>query len=167
MSGDLANSVETVVANHVVPRVGTYVFAVVRRAVDTILEAVQAADCGRALSSEVGDWRTRGMVAGWQRVGRRRPAPDSRTAVAVDPSRKLLFLAVGENISPRLILQELADLGAQEGMLLDGGGSSSMAIGKGATGISAGILYGGWRPVATHFGVRAQLSRLRGDNWDY
>src|SRR5262249_48813642 len=57
------------------PRVGTYVFAVVRRAVDTILEAVQAADCGRALASEVGDWWTSGMVAGWQRVGRRRPSP--------------------------------------------------------------------------------------------
>src|SRR5215813_3604496 len=89
-------------------------------------------------------------------------APDSRTAVAVDPSRKLLFLAVGENISPRLMLQELADLGAKEGMLLDGGGSSSMAIGKGAAGVSAGILYGGWRPVATHFGVRAQPVSVKG-----
>jgi hypothetical protein len=73
-----------------------------------------------------------------------------------------LFLAVGENISPRLMLQELADLGAKEGMLLDGGSSSSMAIGKGAAGISAGILYGGWRPVATHFGVRAQPVSVKG-----
>ena len=79
-----------------------------------------------------------------------------RTAVAIDRQRKLLFLAVGQNISPRLMLQELADLGAKEGMLLDGGGSSSMAIGKGAAGVSAGVLYGGWRPVATFFGVRAQ-----------
>ena len=31
----------------------------------------------------------------------------SRTAIAVDPFRKILFLAVGENISPRWILQEL------------------------------------------------------------
>jgi hypothetical protein len=73
-----------------------------------------------------------------------------------------LFLAVGENISPRLMLQELADLGAKEGMLLDGGSSSAMAIGKGATGVSAGILYGGWRPVATHFGVRAQPVSVKG-----
>ena len=54
------------------------------------------------------------------------------------------------------MLQELADLGAKDGMLLDGGGSSSMAIGKGATGVSAGVLYGGWRPVATFFGIRAR-----------
>ena len=76
--------------------------------------------------------------------------------MAIDHQHKLLFLAVGQNISPRLLLQELADLGAKDGMLLDGGGSSSMAVGKGAAGISAGVLYGGWRPVATFFGVRAQ-----------
>jgi hypothetical protein len=75
--------------------------------------------------------------------------------VGIDQKRKLLFLAVGENISPHLMLQELADLGAKDGMLLDGGGSSSMAIGRGATRIHAGILLGGWRPVATFFGIRA------------
>jgi exopolysaccharide biosynthesis protein len=82
--------------------------------------------------------------------------PDSRTAVAIDEERKILFLAVGETISPRLILQKLADLGAKEGMLLDGGGSSSMAIGEAARGVSPGVLYGGWRAVATHIGVRAK-----------
>ena len=81
--------------------------------------------------------------------------------MAIDQQRKLLFLAVGQNISPRLLLQELADLGAKDGMLLDGGGSSSMAVGKGAAGISAGVLYGGWRPVATFFGVRAQAVEVR------
>jgi Phosphodiester glycosidase len=65
------------------------------------------------------------------------------------------------NISPRRLLQDLADLGAKDGMLLDGGGSSSMAIGKGAAGVPAGVLYGGWRPVATHFGVRAQRLRTQ------
>ena len=99
-----------------------------------------------------------GLWDGKVRPGNSR-TPDSRTAVAVDRQRKLLFLAVGQNISPRLMLEELADLGAKEGMLLDGGGSSSMAIGKGAAGVSAGVLYGGWRPVATFFGVRAQPIR--------
>jgi hypothetical protein len=83
-------------------------------------------------------------------------APDSRTAVAIDRPRKLLFLAIGEYISPRFLLQKVADLGAKDGMLLDGGGSTSMAIGQGAVGVVPGVLYGGWRPVATHFGVRAQ-----------
>src|SRR5262249_8983975 len=63
--------------------------------------------------------------------------PDSRTAIAIDGPRKLLFLAVGESISPRLILQKLAGLGARDGMLLDGGNSSSMAIGEGANGVSS------------------------------
>jgi hypothetical protein len=35
--------------------------------------------------------------------------------------------AVGDDIPPRLMLQKLADLGAKDGMLFDGGGSSSMA----------------------------------------
>src|SRR5262249_58479247 len=55
------------------------------------------------------------------------------------------FLALGQYVSPRLVLQELANLGAKDGMLLDGGGSSSMAIGKDAAGGLAGGLYGGWR----------------------
>jgi len=82
--------------------------------------------------------------------------PDSRTAIAIDGPRKLLFLAVGESISPRLILQKLAGLGARDGMLLDGGNSSSMAIGEGANGVSSGIVTGGWQPVATYFGISAQ-----------
>jgi hypothetical protein len=46
-------------------------------------------------------------------------------------------------------------------MLLDGGGSSSMAVGKGAAGVSPGVLYGGWRPVATFFGIKAQPIGMR------
>ena len=78
--------------------------------------------------------------------------------MAVDLPRKLLFLAVGTHISPNVMFQTLADLGARDGMLLDGGDSSSMAIGTGASVVSAGAAYGR-RPVANQFGVRAQ--RLR------
>jgi hypothetical protein len=83
-------------------------------------------------------------------------SPDARTAVAVDPDHKILFLAVGTYISPRLMFQIRADLGAKDGMLLDGGSSSSLAIGKHARGVPAGTVYGGWHPVATQFGVRAR-----------
>jgi Phosphodiester glycosidase len=65
-----------------------------------------------------------------------------------------LFLAVGTHISPNIMFQTLADLGARDGMLLDGGSSSSMAIGAGASGVAPGAVYG-WRPVATQLGVRA------------
>jgi hypothetical protein len=96
-------------------------------------------------------WLHDGQV--WPGSDRR---PDARTAIAIDPGRKMLFLAVGEWISPQLLLQKLADLGAREGMLLDGGSSSAMTIGQGARGISPATLLGGWRPVATYFGVRAR-----------
>ena len=100
----------------------------------------------------MGHWRAGGRTLG------RQGQSDSRTAVAIDRARRLLFLAVGEYISPRLILQKLAELGAKEGMLLDGGHSSAMAIGKGARGV-AGRVYGGWWPVATQLGVRASPLR--------
>ena len=78
--------------------------------------------------------------------------------MAVDLPRKLLFLAVGTHISPTLMYRTLADLGARDGMLLDGGDSSSMAIGTGASVISPGAVYG-WRPVANQFGVSAEPLR--------
>ncbi len=52
------------------------------------------------------------------------------------------------------MFQTLADLGARDGMLLDGGDSSSMAIGAGAWVVSPATVYG-WRPVANQFGVKA------------
>jgi hypothetical protein len=54
------------------------------------------------------------------------------------------------------MFQKLADLRAKDVMLLDGGGSSSMALGKDASGVSPGTVYGSWYPVATQFGVRAR-----------
>ena len=57
--------------------------------------------------------------------------PDKRTAVGIDAERKLLFLTVAEWASPRLLLEQLSKLGARDAMLLDGGGSSAMAIGEG------------------------------------
>jgi hypothetical protein len=90
---------------------------------------------------------------------RRCHIPDGRTAVAVDLPRKLLYLAVGTHISPTLMFQTLASLGAKDGMLLDGGDSSSMAIGTGAKIVSPGTVYGHWRPVANQFGVRVQPLR--------
>jgi hypothetical protein len=80
---------------------------------------------------------------------------DARTAIGIDQPRKLLFLAIAERISQPRMLHILADLGARDGFLLDGGGSSAMEIGRGSTGIPATVLLGGGRPVATYIGVRA------------
>lgn len=162
MAGDLARGGETVVADHVVSHISqhTYLLWFDDRLAPHLSRSrpPTAAELARAKWGIGGQavWLWGDKV--WPGSDRR---PDSRTAVAIDPERKLLFLAVGQNISPRLMLQELADLGAKDGMLLDGGDSSSMAIGKGARGVSAGVLQGGWRPVATQFGVRARPFRAQ------
>jgi exopolysaccharide biosynthesis protein len=54
------------------------------------------------------------------------------------------------------LLEQLSKLGARDAMLLDGGGSSAMAFGEGARNSDKGTLLGGWRPVATFFGIKAR-----------
>ena len=162
MSGDLANSVETVVADHVVSHVWEHTYLLWFD--DHLTPQLLPSKPPAAAELEKAKWGIGGQGVGLQdgKVGPgSSSSPDARTAVAVDRKRKLLFLAVGEYISPRLMLEKLADLGAKDGMLLDGGGSSSMALGKDAEGVPAGVLYGGWRPVATYFGVRATPLRVR------
>ena len=156
MAGDLVNGVETVVADHVVSHLWEHTYLLWFD--DHLTPHLRPSKPPAATELIQAKWAVGGQAV-WLQDGKVWPGdrvPDSRTAVAIDQQRKLLFLAVGQNISPHLILQELADLGAKDGILLDGGGSSSIAIGKGAAGVSAGVLYGGWRPVATFFGVRAQ-----------
>jgi hypothetical protein len=161
MTGGVANGVETVVADHVVSHIweDTYLLWF-----DDHLAPHLRASKPPGEELALAKWGVGGQGVGLQH-GKVWPGEshtaDARTAVAVDQQRKLLFLAVAENISPRRLLQKLADLGAREGMLLDGGGSSSMAIGKHVQGISPGVLYGLGRPVATHFGVRAQPLHAR------
>jgi hypothetical protein len=160
MSGDLADGVETLVADHVATHFWehTYLLWFDDQLTPHLRPSKPPIDAELALAKwgigGQGVWLWAGKV--WQGSG---DVPDSRTAIGVDGPRKLLLMAVGTHISPRLMLQTLADLGAKDGMLLDGGDSSSMAIGKEAVHVSAGAAYGGWRSVATHFGVRAQPLR--------
>ena len=82
---------------------------------------------------------------------------DRRTAVAIDPERKLLWLAVFENASSLAVAKILAEQGAQDGFLLDGGHSTTMVLNsQAAGGVQTGSLIHGWRPVATFFGIRAE-----------
>jgi hypothetical protein len=157
LPGDLARGVETAVANHVVSHVWEHAYVLwFEDDLTPHLEPVRPQKAADLLRAKWG----MGGLALWLQGGKVWPGSDrsrdSRTAVAIDAERKILFLGVGESISPRLILQKLADLGAKQGMLLDGGGSSSLAIGEGARQIASGVLYGGLRAVATHVGVRAR-----------
>lgn len=93
------------------------------------------------------------------REGASRPnterTPDRRTMLALHTERQQLWMAVFEHASYRVAAETLAGVGAEAGIMLDGGGSTAMHIGAGATGIRSGTVLGGARPVATHIGVRA------------
>jgi Phosphodiester glycosidase len=161
MSGDLANAKEPVVANHTISHVwlDTYLLWFDDQLTPHLRSSKGFSEAELATAKwAIGGqdfWLQDGKV--WS-GNRRCFIVDAQTAVAVDLPRKLLFLAVGSHLSPNIIFQTLADLGARDGMLLDGGSSSSMAIGTGARVVSPGTLFG-WRPVATQFGVRAELLR--------
>ena len=155
-SGDLARSMQTLVSDHVIAH-GPWEASLLWFDAELVPHVLQSAaaepDLSRAkwavgYSPELPLHNGQVLRAGDSTA-------DARTAIGIDQTRKLLFLAVGERISPPRMLHILADLGAKEGFLLDGGGSSAMAIGQGSTGIPATLLLGSGRPVATYIGVRA------------
>lgn len=156
LPGDLARSVETLVSNHAVNHLWehTYLLAFDDRleAWFTLSKPPSVSDLRRAR------WAVGGQAVDLRdaRVGSSNPLPDARTAVALDQSGKHLYLAVAKNISPRSMLARLAERGAWTGMMLDGGNSSTLVVGAGANAFTPGVVVGGWRPVATVFGVRAK-----------
>jgi hypothetical protein len=157
MVGDLANGVETVVSDHAVSHHWKETYLLWFD--DASTPHLRPSKPPTAAELAQAKWGIGGQAV-WLHEGEVWPGsdrqPDARTAVAIDPRRKLLFLAVAEWISPHLLLEKLAEMGAREGMLLDGGSSSAIAIGQEARGISPAILLGGWRPVATFLGIRAR-----------
>lgn len=159
MAGDLARSTDMVVSDHVVSHLSDrYLLLFDDKLIPNLPQSRPPAPAELRLAK----WGIGAQVV-WLRGGGVWPAsdrrPDSRTAIAVDQRRRLLFLAVGQWISPHHLLGKLAGMGAVDGVLLDGGGSSAIAIGRGARNLAPGTLLGGSRPVATYFGVRAQPIR--------
>jgi hypothetical protein len=157
MAGDFARGIETVVAEHVVSHVWEHTYLLWFD--NDLIPHLKRSKPPTAAELALAKWGIGGqgvhLYGGQVWPGADR-TPNRRTAVAIDSKRKLLFLAVGEYISPRRLLEKLGELGAADGMLLDGGRSSAMAIGRHAQGVRPGLLHGTWRPVATHFGVRAR-----------
>ncbi len=157
LPGDLARSQETVVAEHEVSHVWEHTYLLWFE--DDLTPHLEHAKPPRAEALARARWGVGGQGVGL-RDGKVRAGasqgPAARTAVGIDAANKLLYLAVFERASPRRALEFLAGLGAREGMLLDGGGSTSMALGRDARGARPGVLFGGWRPVAVHLGVRAE-----------
>jgi len=161
MSGELANAKEPVVANHTISH--AWLDAYLLWFDDQLTPHLRPSKGFTEAELATAKWGIGGQDF-WLQDGhvwsgdRRCFTVDAHTAVGVDLPRKLLFLAVGTHLSPNIMFQTLADLGARDGMLLDGGSSASMAIGTGAKVVSPGTVYG-WRPVATQFGVRAEPLR--------
>jgi hypothetical protein len=157
LPGDLANGVEIVVSNHAVSHFWEHTYLLWFD--DNLNPHLKPSKPPTSEELRRAKWGVGGQGVGLH-DGQVWPGsslePDSRTAIGIDEKRKLLFLAVAEWASPHLMLEQLAKLGARDAMLLDGGGSSAMAIGEGARGVARGPLFGGWRPVATFFGVRAR-----------
>jgi hypothetical protein len=157
LPGDLAKGVETVVSDHVTSHIWEHTYLLW---FDDALNAhLRPSKPPSAEDLRKAKWGIGGQGVGlrdgrvWSGSERK---PDKRTAVGIDAERRLLFLTVAEWASPRLLLEQLSRLGARDAMLLDGGGSSAMAIGEGGRNLAKGTLLGGWRPVATFFGVKAR-----------
>jgi len=81
---------------------------------------------------------------------------DARTAIGIDPQLRMLWMVAFEHCSPARAGQVMVDLGARDVILVDGGTSTSMALGSEAEGVRSGAVITGYIPVATHFGVKAQ-----------
>jgi hypothetical protein len=158
MAGDLARGLETTVAEHHVSHIWEHTYLLwFEDDLTPHLETTKPPSESALANARWGiGGQGVGLTGGKVREGMEHGPADSRTAVGIDRDNKLLFLAVFEKASPRRALEKLAELGAKEGMLLDGGDSTSMALGDQARGVRPGVLTGDWRPVATHFGVRAR-----------
>src|SRR5262249_6204865 len=121
MSGDLATAVEPVVADHTISHVwlDTYLLWFDDQLTPHLRLSKGFSEAELAMAKwGIGGqdfWLQDGKV--WS-GDRRCYIPDARTAVAVDLPRKLLFLAVGTHLSPNIMFQTLADLGARDGCFL-------------------------------------------------
>ena len=134
LPGDLANGVETVVSDHVASHFWKHTYLLWFD--DDLNPHLRPSKPPNSAELREAKWGIGGQGVGLHggKVGSASDRrPDSRTAI-----------------------EGLAKLGARDAMLLDGGASSAIAIGKGARDVARGPLFGGWRPVATFFGVRAR-----------
>jgi hypothetical protein len=158
--GDLARSLETVVADHVTSHVGAETYLLWwdddRIAHLETTKPPSAAVLAKARWAIGGQQAVlvNGVVNPWANH-----APDGRTMIAADPERRLVWLGVFDRASYRVAAQTLAEQGATIGVIVDGGTSCAMALGGEANGVRSGTVTGNWRPVATVFGVRADPRR--------
>ncbi len=154
LPGDLANSCETTVADHVANHVDPNSYLMWWDD-DRIghLEHWKPPPTASLLAAK---WGISGQE--WLLWGPERAAntlADERTVIAIDPVRKLVWICCFDKASYNFISIFLKARGAKGIIAVDGGTSKAMAIGRGAKNIRPGTVTGNWRPVATQFGFRA------------
>jgi Phosphodiester glycosidase len=158
-TGDLARSIDATIADYVVSHIPEYTYLLCFD--DHLAPYFETSRPPNEAVLKRSRWGVGGQGGPMLSHGRifegtpHKPT-DARTAAGIDSEKRLLFLAVFENASEWRALEKLTELGAVDGMLLDGGNSTSMALGQRAHGVRPGVLTGDWRPVATHFGIRAR-----------
>lgn len=81
---------------------------------------------------------------------------DRYTMMAACPATRRLWLAAFDHVTRGTAARILADQGAADGLILDGGGSTAFFLHPRTTGVPGGLHIGGQRPVATHIGVRVR-----------
>ncbi len=154
LSGDYGRAVETVVADHVVSHIHPHTYLLWWD--DDLIAHLERTKPPSIEVLKKAQWAIGGQapVLYDGEVHTNEAAADHRTMIAADPDKKLVWLAVFDRASYRFAAQSLAAKGAKIGVMVDGGTSSSMAIGNDATGVRPGAITGNWRPVANVFGLR-------------
>jgi hypothetical protein len=158
LPGDLANSSETIVADHVVNHIdpNSYLMwwsddsiAHLERWKPPPPESVAAAKW--AISGQAPMLRANEHA--------QNSDVDQRTIIAADPEKKLVWICCFDKASYQFISYLLQSRRAKIAIAVDGGSSMAMAIGSGAKNVRSGTVTGNWRPVATVFGFRAKPLR--------
>lgn len=87
---------------------------------------------------------------------RRSGTTNRYTMIAACATTQQLWLAAFDDVTRGTAAQILADQGATDGLILDGGGSTAFYMSHAAQDAPGGLHLGGQRPVATHIGIRAR-----------
>lgn len=83
---------------------------------------------------------------------------DNYTMIAACAETKQLWLAAFQDVTRGTAAQIVADQGATDGLILDGGGSTAFYMSHDVQNGLGGLHLGGGRPVATHVGVRVRAA---------
>ena len=167
--GDLASSVQTIIADGQTVQISkdtrllwferdlTPHFTAIKDMDDETMQRVHfaigsAGDVGFPLIS-------RGAPRIWRPADGSTEGVRPRTAIVISSAGRRLWLMTIDRCEPNVLAVQLRQLGATDAIILDGGKSSTMVLGRDARHVRPGTVTGGRRPVATAIGIRARPLR--------